>query len=108
MVGVAALGMPLMALAQASDTQPAPAAASAPPLRYQSAFADYKPYRDVKSGDWKAMNDDAGKSGGHTMAMPMSMPMDGASAPGPAASASGMPAMTEHSGHQMPMHGGKK
>ena len=104
----AALGMPLVAPAQTSGTQPVTAAASGSPLRYQSAFADYKPYQDVKSGDWKAMNDAAGKSGGHSMAMPMSMPMGGASAPSPSASAASTPAMPGHGGHQMPKQGGKK
>lgn len=97
----AALGIPLVAPAQTSGTQPVTAAASGPPLRYQSAFADYKPWQDTKPGDWKAMNDAVGKSGGHSM----SMPMGSASAPAPAAS---KPAMSDHSGHQMPMKGDKK
>jgi hypothetical protein len=106
--GAAALGTPMLAFAQVSGTQPATASASAPPLRYQSAYADYRPYQDVKSGDWKAMNDAAGKSGGHAMSMPMSMPMGGASAPAGSASAASMPAMPGHSGQPMPMRGGKK
>ncbi len=98
-VGVAlAACAPLLALAQAASSTPPK---NSPQLSYQSAFADYKPWQDSKLGDWKAMNDAVGKSGGHAMDMPMS----GASAPAAAAS---KPAMSDHSGHQMPMAGGKK
>ena len=51
------LGLPLLALAQTGRVDPAEAKASAPPLRYQSAFADYKPWQDAKPGDWRAVND---------------------------------------------------
>lgn len=104
-----ALSLPLVALAQSTaSTDPAKPGATVPQLQYRSAFADYKPYQDVKSGDWKAINDAAGKSGGHSMAMPMSTPMGSASAPSPSASAAPTPAMPGHSGHQMPKQGGKK
>jgi hypothetical protein len=87
-----ALCAPLAALAQ-----------PAPPLTYRSAFADYKPWQDAKPGDWKALNDAVGKSGGHSMSMPM-----GAGTASPPASAASKPAMPGHGGHQMHMQGGKK
>jgi hypothetical protein len=96
-----ALCIPPVALAQPANPDPRKPGATAPRLQYRSAFADYKPWQDTKPGDWKAMNDAVGKSGGHSMGMPMGA----ASAPAPAAS---KPAMPDHSGHQMPMQGGKK
>jgi len=59
------LGLPLLALAQ-QPSDPTDAKASASSLRYQSAFADYKPWRELKTGDWRRINDAvAGASGGH-------------------------------------------
>ena len=97
-----ALCIPLALLAQ-PDSHPAPgkADAIAPRLQYRSAFADYKPWQDTKPGDWKAMNDAVGKSGGHSTGMPTGA----ASAPAPAAS---KPAMPDHSGRPMHMQGGRK
>ena len=69
LVPAVALCLPLAALAQGSRADPADASASAPALRYQSAFSDYKPWQDLKPADWRAVNDkvrDAGaSSGGH-------------------------------------------
>jgi len=91
-----ALCLPLVAVAQPGRADPAGSQASAPALRYQSAFVDYKPWQDAKPGDWRALNDalqgNAGDHAGHSM--PSTPP-----APAPKASA---PA---HGGH--PMHGGK-
>jgi hypothetical protein len=50
-----ALGFPLVVVAQQTPVDPADAKAPAPGLFYQSAFADYKPYQDIKPGDWKAL-----------------------------------------------------
>lgn len=64
----AVLCLPLLALAQAGRSDPADAKAPAPALRYPSAFADYRPWQDVKPGDWRALNDalaDTGAGGGH-------------------------------------------
>lgn len=98
-----ALGLPLLALAQPGRIDPADAKASAPPLRYQSAFADYKPWKDAQPGDWRAVNDNVrdasatgGGHGGHTM------PGAPAAGPVPAAKASA-PA---HGGHHP--HGGHR
>lgn len=52
-VGMAAC-TPLMASAQAAGTEAPKATAR---LTYQSAFADYKPYKDVPLADWRAVND---------------------------------------------------
>ncbi len=32
---------------------------------YQSAIADYAPYRDGPLADWRAVNDEVGRLGGH-------------------------------------------
>lgn len=98
-----ALCVPLAALAQPAPSHPGKAGAPASPLTYRSAFADYKPWQDAKPGDWKALNDAVGKSGGHSMSMPM-----GAGTASPPASAASKPAMPGHGGHQMHMQGGKK
>lgn len=62
-----ALSLPLLAGAQglAEPRNPKPGA----PLRYASAFADYKPYSDMDLGNWRVLNDAVGvaalKQGGH-------------------------------------------
>ena len=35
----------------------APSATAGSPLQYRSAFADYKPWRDIAPGNWRALND---------------------------------------------------
>jgi hypothetical protein len=108
-VPAVAFCLPLAALAQGGRADPADASASAPALRYQSAFSDYKPWQDLKPADWRSVNEkvrDAAASGGghagHNM-MPTPMPTPpAASAPAPKASA---PAMPGHDAHRM--HGGK-
>jgi hypothetical protein len=86
--------LPLVALAQPAGIDPAQPSASAAPLKYRSAFADYTPWQDIKQGDWRALNDGVKGSG---------MARHGMSAP-PATVASA-PAKPVHGGHQMP--GGK-
>ena len=105
----------------------APSATASSPLSYRSVFADYKPWRDVARGDWRALNDAvkgdsmpgmdmAGSEGGSGMkgmsdtpgtretAMPAaSAPAQTRPAPRPARTAS-MPAMLgmdAHQGHDM-------
>lgn len=100
------LCVPWLALGQAGRADPAATSASSPALRYQSAFADYKPWQDAKPGDWRELNDKlgeqaAGGSGHAGHAMP-GTPAAG-SAPSPAAS---KPAMPTHGAHRM--HGGKQ
>ena len=102
-----ALCLPLLAVAQANRPDLTDPKMPAPALRYQSAFADYKAWQDIKLGDWRAVNDAvrdaAAKSGGHAgHAMPANTPSS-AQAPAPKASA---PAMPGHGGHHN--HGGKR
>ena len=100
----AALCLPLLALAQVGRPDPADARAPAPALRYPSAFADYKPWRETKPGDWRAVNDNvrqAGSKGGGHAGHQMS-PASPAAASAPPAK----PAAPGHGGH--PMHGGKQ
>src|SRR4051812_45983312 len=87
----AALCLPLLAPAQALPGDPANAKAPAPALRYQSAFADYRPWQDLKAGDWRALNDNLaaaapGREGGHAgHGAPPAAPDAKASAPMPPA-----------------------
>jgi hypothetical protein len=102
-----ALCLPLLAPAQAGRPDPADPKTPAPALRYQSAFADYKPWQDTRPGGWRGVNDTvrdaAAKAGGHAgHAMPADTP---ASTPAPAAKAS-VPAMPGHDGHHK--RGGKQ
>ena len=103
LVPAAALCLPLIALAQASRPDPADPKASAPTLRYQSAFANYKPWTDAKPGDWRAVNDtvrDAAAKDGHAGHG------TGAAAPAvPTPKKASGPTMPAHGNHQH--HGGK-
>jgi hypothetical protein len=98
-----ALGLALFCSAHAEGGAPArPAAADTP--HYRSAFADYKPWQDVRPGDWRALND-ALKGG--SMAG-MAMPGDGlptAAAPPSAAAHGHAPpgaaSTPMHAGHAM-------
>jgi hypothetical protein len=80
-----ALSLPLLAGAQQSP--PPSAKASAPTLPYRSAFADYKPWQDIKPGNWRQLNDTltSGAAGGHAGhgATPAAKPAPAASAPAP-------------------------
>ena len=73
--GALALGFPLLIAAQDRAALSAVANARATSLRYQSTFADYKPYQDVSPGDWRALNDAVRESGDGPMDMG-SMTMD--------------------------------
>jgi hypothetical protein len=35
------------------------------PLAYESAFETYRPYREEPVADWRAVNDEVGRVGGH-------------------------------------------
>lgn len=57
-------------LAQAAPllaAAPAPAAPSAPvpAVTYRSAFESYRSHRDEPGKDWRALNDEVGRVGGH-------------------------------------------
>lgn len=84
---VLCLAMPGPARAQGGA---APSATASSPLQYRSAFADYKPWRDIARGDWRALNDAVkGDS------MP-GMDMSGSAG---ASGAKAMPRRNAHRGH---------
>lgn len=56
-----ALGLPLLAAAQGRSDAADPGAPTSG-LIHSSAFADYKPYRDVAPGDWRLLNDTVGRA----------------------------------------------
>jgi len=100
-----ALSLPLLAFAQ-QRPDAANARGQATPLRYLSAFADYRPWQDIKPGNWRKLNDDlvagAGSAGAHaTHGMHDAAPATPAKASAPTAPA--------HQGHQMhQIQGGKQ
>ena len=49
----------------ASQAQPADPSASAPRPEYRSAFAHYRAFRDERLANWKSLNEDVERSGGH-------------------------------------------
>ena len=93
------LSVALLPAAHAAD--PTDANTPAQPLRYQSAFADYKPWQDIKPGNWRQLNADVtpapGKTSGHAGHAP--------AAP-PAAPKASAPTAPGHHGHHM--HGGRR
>ncbi len=104
-----ALCVPLAAFAQAPAPAAAASSASTPALRYSSAFADYKPWQDIKPGDWRQLNDNVapkdGQGGGHAGHGAAAPP----AAPAAKASAPAAPAAGGHHGHQgHHMQGGQK
>lgn len=97
-----ALSLPLVAAAQEDSARPVDDAASAASLLYRSAFSDYRPWQEIRPGDWRALNDNvrevAARRGssthnGHLMGQPS-----------PAAPASAAPAEAPTS--DRPSHGG--
>jgi hypothetical protein len=58
---------PLNALAQQGSTRPDPAApgAAVAPLKYESAFTGYAPFRDQPPASWRELNDEVARVGGH-------------------------------------------
>lgn len=55
------------AMAQQRSAAPDPRdpASSVPPVKYESAFAGYAPYREEKLAPWREVNDEVGKVRGH-------------------------------------------
>ena len=51
------LALAFAGASQAAPTEPAAPAPTGGPLRYESAFSDYKPWQDVAPGNWRALND---------------------------------------------------
>ena len=61
-------GFTLLALAVASGAHASDgsgAQADAPPSDYRSAFQDYRPYRDAPLANWRAVNEEVRRVGGH-------------------------------------------
>lgn len=56
-VTLGAVAAALAAGAQPSTNAPTPPVTGSAPLRYPSAFANYRPYQDVEVGNWKALNE---------------------------------------------------
>lgn len=99
------LGLPLLATAQAIRPDPSDAKAAAPPLRYNSSFADYKPWRDTKPGDWRALNDalqGTGAGGGHAGHATPPAPAPLAPHTAPHAAPHAAPRAAPHAAHQAP------
>ncbi|HLL10199.1 MAG TPA: hypothetical protein VK570_04025 [Rubrivivax sp.] len=111
-----ALGFALLASARGKADDPSEARTPAGPLRYDSAFAGYRPWQDAKPGNWRAINDallreppaQAAPHAESGAVMPDSRPdaspAAGRSAVAPAAAASGPP----HGGHGQHGRGGHR
>jgi hypothetical protein len=58
---------PLTAAAQRPTVNAGPAdpAAAVPPVKYESAFTGYAPYREAKPAPWRDVNDEVARIGGH-------------------------------------------
>lgn len=97
---------PMLALAQpAESTRPVAQ------LKYTSAFADYKPFKDLEPADWRTLNDAVGAAAAKQGVQPSqpSPTAPAATTAPPAAPKAGMPAhdMKSMPGTSHPMHGGK-
>ena len=55
----------LSAWAQQRAPDPADPAGSVPPVKYESAFAGYRPFAEEKVAPWRQSNDAVKDSGGH-------------------------------------------
>ena len=49
----------------AASADPADPAAPAPAFQYESAFKDYRGYRETPLAPWREVNDEAARAGGH-------------------------------------------
>lgn len=56
--------IPLTTWAQSADRDPLNAQPTAPPISYQSAFSDYKPFQDPELMPWKTANEVVREFGG--------------------------------------------
>jgi hypothetical protein len=66
-LALAASSTPAARAAQAiAPTQgPADPTVAVPTVKYESAFGGYRPFREEKLGDWRALNEDVARAGGH-------------------------------------------
>jgi hypothetical protein len=64
MTGAVALVIPLIAAAQSTPQDPLDPNAPASALKHPSAFKDFRSFQDLKTGDWRKVNDVVGNAGG--------------------------------------------
>ncbi len=57
--------LPVAAQQLATRAAPTDPAAPVPPVRYESAFAGYAPFRDQAVAPWRELNEEAARIGGH-------------------------------------------
>ena len=104
LLSMGALGMATMTHAQMALQTPASAApGSVANLRYESAFADYRPFSEVDLMSWKQANGDAAAQGGHAghvAGHPARAPAPAAAAPTSKPPVDRPPAQPNHSRHQ--------
>lgn len=106
-VATLAVCTPLLAIGQSAQR------AEPHILKYPSAFADYKPYRDIEPGDWRGLNDAVGAAALKPVAQPSAAPASSVAPPAKPAMAmpSAGPKVMQHgmhgSGHNR-THGGRK
>ncbi|KAB0579053.1 hypothetical protein F7Q92_15325 [Ideonella dechloratans] len=96
--------VPMLAIAQpAEPTKPAAQ------LKYTSAFADYKPFKDLEPGDWRALNHAVGAAAAKQGVQPSQASQAAPAAAPPATPNAAMPAhdMKSMPGMGHPMQGGK-
>jgi len=96
-VALVAVAAACSASAQPTAHGPALSVTGYAPLRYQSAFTDYKPFQEVDVGNWKSLNDQV-----LTSAAARLTPMTPAPQTSPALPATGSTPMPHMN------HGGKK
>jgi len=65
------MGSPLSVSGQSARPDPANAGALAPIPKYQSAFSDYRPFREEKIGSWKDVNQEVADNPGMGSLGPM-------------------------------------
>lgn len=49
----------------AAEAEPTDASASVPPSTYHSVFEGYRPFKDATLANWRALNEEVGRAGGH-------------------------------------------
>ena len=66
MFGALAIVVAGAAMAQnAPQTDPRDPKAPVHPAEYRSAFADYRPYNEPEIANWRGVNEEVGRVGGH-------------------------------------------
>ena len=59
------LGASFAPLSPLYAAEPSDARARAPAAKYESAFENYRAHREEPLADWRALNDEVGRVGGH-------------------------------------------